>query len=140
MPTTVQKVLAYITRGNELLVFTHRDFPEAGLQIPAGAIKPGESPQDAVLREVYEETGLSEIAVVKFLGRYSYDMNPYKDEIHDRHVFHLKLTAPTSSTWQHEERHAEGEPPITFMCQWMRLDDPLLVLAVGQGDYLEHLR
>ena len=28
-----RKVLAYVTRGDELLVFRHRDFPEAGLQV-----------------------------------------------------------------------------------------------------------
>ena len=140
MPVTVQKVLAYITRGDELLVFTHRDFPEAGLQIPAGTIEPGESARDAALREVAAETGLSGVVVVKHLGRYLYDMNPYKDEMHDRHVFHLKSTASTPSIWQHEERNAEGEAPISFIFQWMKLDDPLLVLAAGQGDYLEHLR
>ena len=44
------KVLAYVTRGDELLVFRHRDFPAAGLQVPAGAIEEGEDPQDAALR------------------------------------------------------------------------------------------
>ena len=33
-----RKVLAYVTRGDELLVFRHRDFPEAGLQVPAGTM------------------------------------------------------------------------------------------------------
>ena len=38
-----RKVLAYITKGQEpnleLLVFEHKDFPEAGLQVPAGTIE-----------------------------------------------------------------------------------------------------
>lgn len=136
MPVTVQKVIAYITRDNELLVFTHRDFPEAGLQVPAGKIQSGESTPVAVLGEVVEETGLSGVAIVKLLGRYSYNMNLYKDEIHDRHVFHLELTSPAPSTWQHEESHAEGDPPIAFLFQWMKPDDPALDLMSGQGELL----
>ena len=49
--TTLLKVLAYVTRlrnGDvELLVFDHRDAPEAGIQVPAGTIEPGESPDVA---------------------------------------------------------------------------------------------
>lgn len=43
-----QKVLAYVTREiarqMQLLVFTHRDAPEAGIQVPAGPLDPGEHP------------------------------------------------------------------------------------------------
>ena len=31
--------------------------PEAGMQVPFGAVEQGESPDDAVLREAWEETG-----------------------------------------------------------------------------------
>jgi hypothetical protein len=44
------------SRGMELL-FDHRDYPEAGKQIPAGGADNGES-IEAVLREALEETGL----------------------------------------------------------------------------------
>ncbi|MFE3678054.1 NUDIX domain-containing protein [Streptomyces griseus] len=40
-----------------LPVFDHADPPEAGTQVPAGGIAPGEDPERAVLREVAEETG-----------------------------------------------------------------------------------
>jgi 8-oxo-dGTP pyrophosphatase MutT (NUDIX family) len=41
-------------RGRVLLQRDHRD----GWSLPAGAIEPGEAPARAVVREVYEETGL----------------------------------------------------------------------------------
>ncbi len=67
----VEKVAAFVTRDSrpgdassrELLVFQHSN-PLAGVQIPAGTVKFGESPQDAVLREVAEETGLQPIRIV----------------------------------------------------------------------------
>jgi ADP-ribose pyrophosphatase YjhB (NUDIX family) len=54
----IRKVFAYITQGNRLLVFRHADFPEAGLQVPAGTVRLDERPEDAVLREAFEETGV----------------------------------------------------------------------------------
>ncbi len=42
MLPTLKKVFAYITRGDKLLVFRHADFPEAGIQVPAGTAKEGE--------------------------------------------------------------------------------------------------
>ena len=80
MKPTVEKVLAYVTRGDELLVFRHRDFPDAGLQVPAGTVQDGESPDVAVLRELREESGLTDAAIVSRLGRYRYDMAPHRHE------------------------------------------------------------
>jgi 8-oxo-dGTP pyrophosphatase MutT (NUDIX family) len=50
--------------GHELLVFQH---PNAGIQLPAGTIEALESPEAAVLREVAEETGLTNVAVLELL-------------------------------------------------------------------------
>lgn len=57
---SVHKVVAYVThrRGDvvRLLVFEH---PLAGVQLPAGTVEPDESPDQAALREVAEETGVT---------------------------------------------------------------------------------
>ncbi|MCA9930236.1 MAG: NUDIX domain-containing protein [Anaerolineales bacterium] len=67
--TSVHKVTAFITRerpqGRELLVFHH---PNAGIQLPAGTVEPGEDLETAVLREVAEETGLTQVRIVRYLG------------------------------------------------------------------------
>ena len=44
-----------------------------------------------------EESGLTDVRVVGFLGRYLYDAAPYRDEVHDRYVYHLELTGRRSS-------------------------------------------
>lgn len=65
----IEKVTAFVTRetdhGVELLLFKH---PYAGIQIPAGTVEPGESPEKAVIREVQEETGLTDVQIQKLLG------------------------------------------------------------------------
>src|SRR5690348_15940006 len=62
MPDKVNasKVVCYIVRDGQLLVFRHADYDleHVGLQVPAGSIRPEESPEDAALREAREETGL----------------------------------------------------------------------------------
>jgi 8-oxo-dGTP pyrophosphatase MutT (NUDIX family) len=60
----LEKVTAFVVRklasGKELLILQH---PTAGYQLPAGTVKPGETAQVAVLREVAEETGLAEAVI-----------------------------------------------------------------------------
>jgi ADP-ribose pyrophosphatase len=50
--------MAPIDAGDVLLVRQYRKAVEAALlEVPAGGMEPGESPEDAVLRELQEETG-----------------------------------------------------------------------------------
>jgi 8-oxo-dGTP pyrophosphatase MutT (NUDIX family) len=69
MPGPSEKVTAFITRhsghGHELLLVEH---PHAGIQIPAGTVEDGETPEAAVLREAAEETGLTSLSVRLYLG------------------------------------------------------------------------
>jgi 8-oxo-dGTP pyrophosphatase MutT (NUDIX family) len=65
----VEKVTAFVTRemanGRQLLIFRH---PWNGLQLPAGTVEEGESPETAVLREAAEETGLEGLVLKRPLG------------------------------------------------------------------------
>jgi len=59
--------------AGRLLVIQRRNLPSAGLwSIPGGRCAPGESPLDACIREVAEETGL-DVAVVRLAGRVELD-------------------------------------------------------------------
>ena len=140
MAVVVKKALAYITRENDLLVFRHRDFPDAGLQVLAGTVEEGEDTRSAVLREVFEESGLSEVRIIDFMGRYCHDMAPYRDEMHERFAYHLELTGPAPDEWLHWETDpSDGGPAIAFCFFWIRLDDPELSLSGRQGEILWRL-
>lgn len=69
MSMIVGKVTAFVTRpsdkGHDLLLFQH---PNAGVQIPAGTVEEGETPEAAVLREAVEETGLAPLTIRRALG------------------------------------------------------------------------
>jgi len=65
----LDKVVAFITRagaqGAELLLFEH---PYAGIQLPAGTVEAGEPLAHAVLREAWEETGLTGLELRRSIG------------------------------------------------------------------------
>lgn len=75
-----EKVVCYVTHQDRLLVFTHLDVPltVAGVQVPAGTIEPGETPRQAALREVREETGLTDLIVEDVLATDHLDVPPVR--------------------------------------------------------------
>jgi len=120
------KVFAYITCGNKLLVFRHPFAPEAGIQVPAGTLESGEAPEDGVMREAHEETGLSELTLAGLLGEQERDMADFgRDEIHHRHFYHLRYNGPPIAEWRHQELNPADDPearPI-FEFFWASLPD-----------------
>jgi 8-oxo-dGTP diphosphatase len=137
------KAFAYVTSQERLLVFVHVDFPDAGVQVPAGTVLPSEAPGAAAVREAYEETGLDQFWEVDFLGMSEFDARPYgKDEIHRRHFFHLPLRGPAPERWRHHERDPSDGlgTPIEFELYWAPLAAAEASLAYGHGALLEELR
>ena len=131
-----EKVYAYITQGEQVLIFRHVDFPDAGIQVPGGSVQPGESLREAVLREAFEETGLAGLEIAAELG----DAWPVMDdggrsgELHHRHFFHLRCPRPLPLTWRHEERDpGDGGPAILFEFFWMPLADAPAALIAEMG-------
>jgi len=139
----VEKAFAYITNGARLLVFEHVDFPAAGLQVPAGTIRPGEAPEAAALREATEETGLPRFSNVRFLATARFDARPSgKEELHVRHFFQLEASPPVPESWRHDERQGNDAPGavITFDLYWLSLIDAAARLAHGHGACIPRLR
>jgi 8-oxo-dGTP pyrophosphatase MutT (NUDIX family) len=135
------KVLAYVTRGDALLVFAQPASPSAGEQVPAGTIEPGEDPMHAVMREIREETGLERISTPALLAIHECDLRPWKDELHIRHVFHVVVRGVVADTWSHWERHAsDGSEAIEFRFRWVDAFDESIELAGFQGAMLPLLR
>jgi ADP-ribose pyrophosphatase YjhB (NUDIX family) len=65
---SIKKVTAFVIRevrkDVDILLFEH---PEAGTQLPAGTVEINEKPEEAVIREVAEETAVTSIVAVKLL-------------------------------------------------------------------------
>jgi 8-oxo-dGTP diphosphatase len=58
--TAILAASAVIVEGSKVLLVKRGHHPAEGLwSLPGGSVEPGESVQEAVVREVFEETGLS---------------------------------------------------------------------------------
>jgi 8-oxo-dGTP diphosphatase len=142
MSTFKRKVLAYIVRPGYLLVFRHRDFPEAGLQVPGGTIAAGETPEQAVLREATEETGQDGLLILRKLGEQVLKMDSFGlDEIHHRYYYQLVGLEPLPEAWTHDETDpSDGSPqPIVFEFYWAKLPNDVPRLAGNQDKFLYRL-
>lgn len=67
--TLIEKVVPVIFRDinqrTEILVFKH---PIAGIQIVKGTVEKNEELEEAALRELYEESGISSARIHSYLG------------------------------------------------------------------------
>lgn len=142
MQKKVEKVLAYITRKTagrtELLVFEHKDFPEAGFQIPAGTVDPEEIPEQAVLREILEESGLAFTHCGRRIGRFEW-FHQDRNELHFRNVFQLTGTAQMKDEWLHIVSGKGGDENLVFRYRWIPIQKAQEILAADQGAYLSQL-
>lgn len=143
-PDCYQRAVAFVTDpAGRLLVFDHLDV-EAGTQVPAGGIHVGESAEDAVRREVAEESGIADAVIVRKLGESWNRSEPgnVPDGLEEQilHVFHLGLAEPTADErWDWEEVE-HGEIIHRFAFRWIGIsvssfaNDARHATSRGSGD------
>ncbi|MCW3820045.1 NUDIX domain-containing protein [Micromonospora sp. DR5-3] len=136
------RVAAYVIRraaaGPELLVFDHVDFPEAGTQVPAGGIEPGETVAEAAVREVAEETGLTGVGVVAELG-VSDRPHPETGGARRTTYVQLRVTDGPVGGWAHRIAVDGEDDGLRFACRFAPL--PLSArLADRQDEFLDRIQ
>ncbi len=117
------RVAAYVVRQREtweLLVFEQAGEPHAGTQIPGGGVRPGEPLDEAVLREVSEETGL---AGLRLRAQLVTDDKPHPTTGAPRSTTFFVVDAPPDSpdAWAHSVGGEDVDADMTFLCRWMAL-------------------
>lgn len=137
----IEKVVCYVTRGDHLLVITHLEVPltVTGVQVPAGTIELGEAPEQAALRELHEETGLQDVAVVGVLATDYLDITPTRTEVQHRHFVHLRATAEVTDRWEAGESNpSDGGETQRWECWWLPIQQAH-VLAAAQSRFVHRL-
>ena len=122
-------------------MFEHRDYPEAGTQVPAGTVDQDEPVEEALHREIEEETGLRGCEIIAKLTVYEWE-HPVSHNMHERHVYHLAAPEGTSDQWAWIETSGGLVPEhegYVFLFRWASLDGDIK-LAGNQGDYLHLIR
>lgn len=140
-----QKVLAYIIRTleekKEVLVFDHRGEPEAGIQVPGGTVDPGEELEEALLREVLEESGLEFTEVQSYCGQAEYLRKDFPEK-HERHFYLIDLNILKKElphSWSHQV-FGEGEDQgLIFDYYWMEVGEASQKLVAEMGLMLDQI-
>jgi 8-oxo-dGTP diphosphatase len=136
--TRRRRVTAYVTRERggrrELLVFDHRDHPDAGTQVPAGRLDPGESLEQGLRRELHEEAGLDRIRIVAELAGPEEVDRHYAGSAYANHVFHVEPEEELPDEWEHVVFGDGDDAGLVFRYRWEPIRDDLMLW--GQHDPL----
>ena len=137
MDEPVEKAYAYVTRFVEepcdLLVFSHRN-RDAGVQVPKGTVEPGEEPREAVVREIREESGLTELHRIEYLVTDTWE-HPSRGR-YRRHFFHVEVDHERER-WSHSVSGGGEDDGLVFEYRWQGLAD--VSLSRGMDEYLDQL-
>jgi len=113
-----EKAVCLVLDGSRLLVFDHPDVPEAGVQLPAGGVEPGETPAQAAVRELREESGLS-LDTPHFLVSYRWEAQlPERFTRQVCHAFAFSAPPGLPARWT---RDADGH---RFGFRWADRQNP----------------
>ena len=125
-PTTVQ---AWIERDGAYLILKRNEEPFAGeWDLPGGFVEMGESPADAAVREVAEETGLR-VTPAEIIGAFT---SAYGDT--GRHTVDIAYLCRLDGG----EFELDGDEKTD--AAWFRLDEMPRLAFAGERQALEALR
>jgi ADP-ribose pyrophosphatase YjhB (NUDIX family) len=118
-----RRVVGYVTRGRELLVFEYGGV----LEVPGGRIDHDETLEKGLLREIEEETGVTELRIVGELADADEVDRLYGVHAHRSWAFHAVAAREGPDAWDHHVTGTGMDAGMVFPCSWVPLEDrPLL--------------
>lgn len=130
-PSRTQRLGAYavaVSDGRMLLTrISPRGYPAGMWTLPGGGVNHGESPNDAVRRELYEETGLEarSVALADVHDVHVVDLGR-DDQYEDYHGVHLLYVVDVDDEAPLEIKDIDG---TTDRAEWVSVD------RIGSADY-----
>jgi ADP-ribose pyrophosphatase YjhB (NUDIX family) len=118
-----KRVVGYVTRGRELLVFDHKGMPEVPTQVPAGRVDSHENLEEGLRREVEEETGVTEIEIVGELADADEFRRLFGPGAHESHAFHATAAPGGPDRWEHPVTGTGMDSRLVYVCRWVQLDE-----------------
>ena len=126
-----------------LLVFHHPE--DGGMQLPKGTIEPGESPEDAVRRELLEESGIAYAGALQPLGTMERDCEAgIEGNVHRHaqlwHLFLMQADRTLPETFDHVAMGSPEEDGLVFSFRWLAAGDALDNFALPYRQAIERVR
>ena len=117
-----KRVVAYVTRGRDLLVFDHKGMEGVPTQVPAGRVDSHETLEEGLRREVEEETGVSVGEIRELADAEEFDQL-YGPDAHKSYAFHAHAEAGGPDEWEHPVGGTGMDSGLIFLCRWVPLDE-----------------
>ena len=100
---------------------------DGGMQLPKGTIEPGESPEDAVRRELLEESGIhytGELVPLGTMDRHCEAGIEGNKHRHAQlwHLFLMQAQGPLPETFDHVAHGSPEEDGLVFSFSWLAQD------------------
>jgi ADP-ribose pyrophosphatase YjhB (NUDIX family) len=122
-----KRVVGYVTRGRDLLVFDHKGMQDVPTQVPAGRVDSHESLEEGLHREIEEETGVTGVEIVGELADAREFEMLFGPGVHESHAFHATVEWSGPDVWEHAVQGTGMDAGLAFVCRWVPLDErPLL--------------
>jgi len=143
-PTIVPKACACLVDGSgRLLVFHHPG--DKTLQLPKGTIEPGETPEDAVRRELLEESGIRYTGRLESLGTLERDCEAgVEGNLHRHaqrwHLFLMRAEGSLPETFDHVATGSPEEEGLVFSFSWLSPETPLDGFAAPYANAIARVR
>jgi ADP-ribose pyrophosphatase YjhB (NUDIX family) len=118
-----KRVVGYVLRGRELLVFDHKGMPEVPTQVPAGRVDGQEGLEEGLRREVEEETGVTGVQVIGELAGPDEFARLYGPGAHESHALHAHAEPGGPDEWEHSVTGTGMDAGLVFECRWVPLED-----------------
>jgi 8-oxo-dGTP pyrophosphatase MutT (NUDIX family) len=123
--TVLKACACLVDDQGRLLVFHHPE--DKGMQLPKGTIEPGEAPEDAVRRELLEESGIDyagELLPLGTIDRYCEAGVEGNRHRHPQlwHLFLMRAEARLPETFEHVAMGSPEEDGLVFSFSWLAPD------------------
>lgn len=118
----VRKIaVAFITRTNRLgntELLAYSNLKGLLLRLPGGNVDPDEAVEEALFREILEETGLTNLTLIRKLGVQHYYKKFIDSEV-ERHDFLLTTTEELPDKWEFIGSGSGNDHGTLFKYQWV---------------------
>ena len=136
----IKKVLAFCIRNKidkqEILVLSKIN--GKGIEVPGGSVEENESFENAVERELFEETGINSIRNMRKVLTVSFYAD-WRKEWQERNIFKLELENTSNDEWEHiisDGKEDKGKKARIF---WLDVELAKKKLLWGQGQFIEDI-